>query len=1189
MMMHANNNRIFEQLTIFSSDYHKKQQHQQHYNETDINITSDQHDKNFQSDTKEEKVDPYVSNHLTSSPVSTDNIDEPLIIVLDEDETNVDDDYEQTNIITTTIGSKENLTSNEQYKTNYSHDKQSINESQLSLNFITKSITDSKSICRTRKRRSNRLLNDRSHQISNKFIQTFFIPTNFMRQTYLQQNRSRLVARRKNSHKQLLSSTMSNNTNSKSLSINENSYGVSSNDSILSNISFDNIASILTISRMGSIFYCLEDLYVKVYSSLCTLDEFINLLSKSESIMIKQVTLSEKISLDQQIPLLKKSNDTRYRLISINYSGYLNKLRQLLLTFTNLNENENQQREKNINQIIDEMRSYRRTPTPVLSKDKVLHLPMTTKRLSSGDDDEDDEHSDEPRKRLRIVTKKSKPNETPSLAPTQFGIFIQCNGPVSCNIFSTNETVSSTTTATSAETTTTTTTTSTSTVATTESEIISKSTIIKKQNDSTQHMYFDKLHQQYQQTVSRLNLNNEQTTQKSMNLNQLNSYNPTDGTPINKLCSSSSSSVSPSVMNMPKKWRILNSYNNDINDTSSANKVHLPISSTNYSRCLYRSKSFAYPKQQNKSLLRRSSSLSLITCNKKENVSIKKLPLVDSNKKLNTKTPAEPIDLTDESFSMPMIVNVEENVEPANQRHKIKCKKPTLTSKPNVLPNVPASDSTPQTPPNIVPRSIPYGPNNLSMLTKPTPIHHPAPSSPYRSSPYAVYHQESYIYRDQSQNIPQPPNSLSHYHPPTSLTNGNPYVYPFSSSMPYPTIKKQKEMPTTNSYDMQQNSHNLTYSSPSNNNNHMSSSIVMPIVRKPNYYHQLTHEQKASIKMQASSPTSLPCRLPCCFPQPPVQSQHSTDKLTPNERIIYRQYAVPTSTAQTFKREPSQTPDSQHLSSAMNRKQRRIDSVPPQPSTTPYSHYPSPKPYFVPPPPPPPPPSSFPSSSITASSSSSSSSSNWPPAPPPTSNPNMNPSMRYPYPPPNTPMNGMATRKIEPYLQPRRPTPLQSRAPTATSIVAQNSSILISPPNTPHELTLPNVRTRSIDLQRAIAERGYCDMDKLPKLVVRHTKTYSNKSVDTMGQLFPTWFNEPDYRCIHCFRCDQVFTPQQFMTHVDDEYMLNEQPLNMTSIQLLTSEKMSEYKVGLWNQFCTNLTTYARDGRIGGFSTNRNV
>jgi hypothetical protein len=130
-------------------------------------------------------------------------------------------------------------------------------------------------------------------------------------------------------------------------------------------------------------------------------------------------------------------------------------------------------------------------------------------------------------------------------------------------------------------------------------------------------------------------------------------------------------------------------------------------------------------------------------------------------------------------------------------------------------------------------------------------------------------------------------------------------------------------------------------------------------------------------------------------------------------------------------------------------------------------------------------------------------------------------------------------------------------------VVVQNSSTLISPPNTPHDLTLPNICTRSIDLARAISLHGQCNMDKIPKLVVRHTKTYANKTIDTMGQLFPTWFVEPHYRCIHCFSCDQVFTPQQFMIHVDDLKLVNEQLLHMTSIQLLTSEKMSEAKVGL--------------------------
>ena len=141
---------------------------------------------------------------------------------------------------------------------------------------------------------------------------------------------------------------------------------------------------------------------------------------------------------------------------------------------------------------------------------------MTTKRLSSDDeddDDDDDEHDEEPRKRLRIVTKKQKSSETPPLAPTQFGIFIQCNGPVSCNIFSTNETVSSTTTTTSN--------TETTTLAKTESEIISKSTTIKKQNENTQ-VYFDKFQQQCQ-NMPRFNENNDQFIQKSTNFNRTDS------------------------------------------------------------------------------------------------------------------------------------------------------------------------------------------------------------------------------------------------------------------------------------------------------------------------------------------------------------------------------------------------------------------------------------------------------------------------------------------------------------------------------------------------------------------------------------------------------------------------------------------------------------------------------------------
>ena len=157
-----------------------------------------------------------------------------------------------------------------------------------------------------------------------------------MRQTHHQQNRNKLIARRRNPRTLPSSLNMSNNTNTKTHSLDDNSNGLSPHDSILSNISFDNTADILTVSRMGSIFYCLEDLFLKIFSSLCTLDEFTSLLLKPEIILIKQATLSEKISIEQRTPSLKKFNDIRYRLISINSSDYLKKLKQLLLTIGNL-------------------------------------------------------------------------------------------------------------------------------------------------------------------------------------------------------------------------------------------------------------------------------------------------------------------------------------------------------------------------------------------------------------------------------------------------------------------------------------------------------------------------------------------------------------------------------------------------------------------------------------------------------------------------------------------------------------------------------------------------------------------------------------------------------------------------------------------------------------------------------------
>ena len=611
-------------------------------------------------------------------------------------------------------------------------------------------------------------------------------------------------------------------------------------------------------------------------------------------------------------------------------------------------------------------------------------------------------------------------------------------------------------------------------------------------------------------------------------------FSPTDCHQSNKFASS----------NMPIKRRILNSYTTDAPTVSTA---HVSVASVNSSRCLYRSKSLSWTSACKKDQSRRSTSVPPMAFHFS---STRTLP---TRGPTTNKSKAEPIDLTDGSYSMPMIVNVEENVDFTSQRQKINSKRASVPNKSKASPIIPnPSKPNPESrvPPPVISRSISH-PSDSSPVTKPIPIHPPTPSS-YRPSSYAGYHQDPYPYRDTNQTTAQSSSMSSHAYPHPN-NNGNLYPYPYSSSAQYLSIKKSGESfssSVSNSFDSRSNSVVSMHPSPSTNPN-PASNIVMPIVRKPNYYHQLTPEQQASIKMQSSPPTTTPCRLPCCY-QPHANMQpHSTEKSFVEERTIYRQYTnAQTPQVQTFKREPSQTPDIPNSSSLMNRK-RRIEPIPPT-SSTPYPYYPQAKSYFVPPQPPP----------------TSSSTSHWPPPPTPTSNPNNKPSIRYPYPPSSAaPMNGMP-RKMEAYPQPRRPTPVQTRAPpplppASASVVAQNSSTLISPPNTPHELTLPNIRTRSIDLQRAIAERGYCDVDKLPRLVVRHTKTYPNRSVDTMGQLFPTWFNEPDYRCIHCFRCDQVFTPQQFMTHVDDEVAQNEQPTSMTSIQLLTSEKMSEHKVGL--------------------------
>ena len=170
---------------------------------------------------------------------------------------------------------------------------------------------------------------------------------------------------------------------------------------------------------------------------------------------------------------------------------------------------------------------------------------------------------------------------------------------------------------------------------------------------------------------------------------------------------------------------------------------------------------------------------------------------------------------------------------------------------------------------------------------------------------------------------------------------------------------------------------------------------------------------------------------------------------------------------------------------------------------------------------------------------------------------------------PHSPLKSTPTDPLPKYQR----TSLSPYPPTKTYLVPLSShcsSLLEHPQNhnvhcTKASLPIPSspIQNQSVELSRAIVDHHPCDIDQISKLVIRHRKTYRAKIIDTMGQLFPDWFNAPDYRCIHCFTCDRVYTPQFFMTHVDDQQMINEQPIEMTSIQLLTSEKMSESKVHL--------------------------
>jgi hypothetical protein len=256
-----------------------------------------------------------------------DIIDEPLIIVLDEDDDDIDDDLEDINSLLATIVTdreEENIVSNE-----ISSNKEDYFPGDIRVQNLLKPSSNTKSKVFHR-------LTDSSHQSTelNKPIRTILIDTSFTRPTH---------------HQRRTKQKIPPSTNHLSI------------DSVLSYITFDKVSDILTVSRMGSVYYCVEDLYIKIFSSLCTLDEFTSLLSKP----LKQVTLSEKISITQENPRLKKFTHIRYRLISIDSSDYLLKLKHLLLTNKN---------KKKVAKIIDEMQSEKQKSNHLHDKSKRKHF-----------------------------------------------------------------------------------------------------------------------------------------------------------------------------------------------------------------------------------------------------------------------------------------------------------------------------------------------------------------------------------------------------------------------------------------------------------------------------------------------------------------------------------------------------------------------------------------------------------------------------------------------------------------------------------------------------------------------------------------------------------------------------------------------------------------------------------------------
>lgn len=136
--------------------------------------------------------------------------------------------------------------------------------------------------------------------------------------------------------------------------------------------------------------------------------------------------------------------------------------------------------------------------------------------------------------------------------------------------------------------------------------------------------------------------------------------------------------------------------------------------------------------------------------------------------------------------------------------------------------------------------------------------------------------------------------------------------------------------------------------------------------------------------------------------------------------------------------------------------------------------------------------------------------------------------------------------------------PICSSSSSSSPIISKTMNLISNMINAP-----VSVNETSSSFEAALADHRFDNPSQLPKLLIRQTKSYSRRTIDTAGQIFPTWLAPPHFRCVHCFSCDQIFTPQLFMKHTDDPQLINEKPLSISSIELLKSERLSDEKVKL--------------------------